>query len=383
MTSNRTLRRQAGFTLLEALIALLITAFGMLGLAGMQMMMSRNADVAKQRSEATRLAEQQIETMRGYTQIQSATGVFAWNDLAGSTQTVTPTGSNTAYTVTSELSGTISDTMRVLKVTVSWRDRSNELNDLKLNTVIAQLDPARSGGLGFPLPANTNLRRPMDRSLNIPFPARDIGNGTSVYSLSNFAIVFSNDSGYVVKRCDAVDIDDVESEEDLDNCSDFNAYIVAGYVSKTMSSFPASLDINETDMAARLTGDESGIECSMQTAENQNTGATISDYKYYLCVIPVATEGTWSGRIHLSGMNSGTDYLVCRFQYADTDYIDDNQRNLQPYSGVNQSLDNQNYVITTSNNCPTVSGLATVEHQNCRSSNPNANAARATDCPAS
>jgi len=382
MRSNRTLRRQAGFTLLEALIALLITAFGMLGLAGMQMMMSRNAEVAKQRSEATRLVEQQIETLRGYTQIQTAAGVVSWNGLASGTDSVTPSGSNTTFARTWTLGGTIDDTMRTLKVTVTWVDRANETNTLTMNTVIAQVDPARSGGVGFPLPANTNLRRPMDRSLNIPFPARDIGGGTSVYSLSNFAIVFSNDSGYVVKRCDAVDIDTVQSEEDLTNCSDFNAYIVAGYVSKTMNSFPASLDINETDLASRLTGDEPGIECSMQTAENQNSGATISDYKYYLCVIPVAaSNGSWSGRIHLSGMNTGTDYLVCRFQYPDTNYIDDNQRNYQPYSLVRQSLDNQNYVITTSNSCPTVSGLATTLHQRCTASE--GSATRTANCPAS
>ena len=44
-----------GFTLLEALIALLVLSFGMLAIAGFQTTLSRNSDLAKQRTEALRL----------------------------------------------------------------------------------------------------------------------------------------------------------------------------------------------------------------------------------------------------------------------------------------------------------------------------------------
>jgi len=97
-------------------------------------------------------------------------------------------------------------------------------------------------------------------------------------------------------------------------------------------------------------------------------------------VMQVAAAGdAWAGKVLLTGMASGSNYLVCRFQYAATNGLTDNQRNVQAYTNVRESLDQQNYYLTTSGSCPTVSGLATTEHQRCTSSNAN----RATDCPAS
>ena len=120
----------------------------------------------------------------------------------------------------------------------------------------------------------------------------------------------------------------------------------------------------------------------MGNAFDQNDGTAIAGYKYYLCVIAVAPGATWSGSVRLAGMQTGTDLLVCRFQFALSSTASNNARNVQPYAGVSESLDNQNYVITTASACPTISALATVLHQNCRSNNPNKNLNRATDCPA-
>ena len=53
--------RNGGFALIEAMVAMLVMAFGMLSLVGMQSMLSRNADTAKQRTEAQRLAEEKLE----------------------------------------------------------------------------------------------------------------------------------------------------------------------------------------------------------------------------------------------------------------------------------------------------------------------------------
>jgi len=392
----------AGFTLVEALIALVITAFGMLGLAGMQMMMSRNAEVAKQRSEATRVAEAKLEELRSFTQIATGAGVVSWDGLTSGSDTQTSDETNTTYTRTWTLStattdaGHITNPYRTIRVNVTWADRSGVTtatnavsNIVTLNSVISQTDPADSGALAFPLPANTTIKRPKNRSLNIPIPSKKLSDGNnSVYSTSSFSIVFNNDSGYVTRKCDPVsDVDDVDTEDELTGCVDFDGYVLSGYISKTMTSFPASLGINETDLAARITGDAAGVDCAVDTATNQNTDATLSDYKFYLCVIPVSTPvadgGSWSGRVHLSGMNTGTDYLVCRLQYPTTATGTSNQRNVQPYTSVAESLDNQNYIITTATDCPSVSNgttsLLTIEHQNCSSSN----ASRAADCPAS
>jgi Tfp pilus assembly protein PilV len=363
---------QRGFTLLEALVTMLVTAFGLLGLLNMQLTLSHNADVAKQRGEATRLAQQSIEGLRSFTAIDTTVGHFAWQDLAGGSDQI---DTNTQFTRQVTLGGVVTDPMRRASVVVSWVDRAGITNQVSLDTVISKTDPTDVGALGFPLPQNTTLKRPKNRSMNIPVPALDLGNGSSVYQMSsNFAVVFSNDSGYVVQRCDHT----VTSEEDLETgCETYDAHILAGYISKTMSSFPASLGVTSAGLSGYDTS--RSIECSFNDAIDQNTGVAMSGYKYYLCIVPVTTDGTWSGTMRLAGMASGTNYLVCRMQFAAAAGLTANARNVQPYSQVNDSLDNQNYIITTSGSCPTQSGLVTTLHQECRSSNPS----RTTDCPAS
>jgi len=359
---------QRGFSVIEALVALAVVAFGLIGVAGLHALMSRNADVAKQRSEAVRLAQQQIESMRSYTTIAAAGGQPSWDGLANGADNTT---TNATFARAWTIAGSASDPMRRVSVNVTWTDRAGDTQQLTLNSVISKTDPADSGLLGFPLPQNTTLKRPKNRNLNIPVPALDLGDGKSVYQLSdNFAVVFSNDSGYVVMRCNFV----VSTAAQLSGCEEYSAYIVAGYVSlHNTPSFPAGLAVN----TASLTG-ATGTSCMLGNAVDQNDGTAIGGYKYYLCVVQVPSGGTWSGPVRLAGMNSGANRLVCRFQYAPATGTSANARNVQPYNAVNESLDNQNYVITGNSTCPTVSGLATTLHQDCRSSNGN----RAADCPA-
>lgn len=371
-----------GFTLIEALIALLVVAFGMLVVAGMQLTLNRNAEVARQRSEATRLAQEQIESLRSYNSIQAGAGLVAWNSIASGTDSPTA-DTNTTFTRTWTVGGSTADTMRSLSVTVNWTDRAGQTagNTLTLNTFMAKMDPALSGALGFPLVGNGTIKRPKNRNLNIPISSVDLGNGQSAVPIGNWAAVFDNDSGWVVRYCAGT----VTTAAQADACTTVNAYIVAGYVSGSSSTaINAATGVN----LALLTGQSSkgNSDCSFGNAVNQNTGATISGYKYYICVIEVPSSGaTWGGTLRLAGaaLNSGAnDYLVCRFQYPSSPTINSNQRNVQPYTTVAESLDQQNYYITTASSCPTVGGLALTAHQNCRSNNPNKNVNRLTDCPA-
>ena len=96
---------QRGFTIIESLMALAVVAFGLLGIAGMQSLMTRSADVAKQRSEATRLAQQKIEALRAYTTIDVTAGQVSWNGLASGTDTTTG-GTNASFARAWTLAGT-------------------------------------------------------------------------------------------------------------------------------------------------------------------------------------------------------------------------------------------------------------------------------------
>lgn len=417
---QRSRSRHGGFALIEALIALLVMAFGMLSLVGMQSMLSRNADAAKQRSEAQRLAQEKLECLRAYTKIAAdattaATrncmgalrAVDTWTDMASATDPTNPltsTFSNASYARSWTLGGASTDPLRPVTVTVAWTDRAGVAQTYSLSSVISQSNPDDSGALGFPLPQNTNLKRPKNRNLNIPVPALDLGGGRSVYQInSTLAVVFSADSGFVIQRCNTiVTAGNYAGLVAGGQCTNYSAYIIAGYLSGD-SSWTSTLattlptGINTVGMTGwDNAGGTQSISCSYSPTalvNDQNTGAVVAGvYRYYLCVIPVTTGGTWGGTIRLAGMttsNSSSRWLVCRFQYpASSLFPNDNERNVQPYVSVSTSLDSQNYYIASGSSCPTVSvttgngpsqqttSVATVLHQDCRTS-----AANGTNCP--
>lgn len=61
---GRRFSKQAGFTLMEVLIAILVLAFGLLGYAFLQTMTLRFAQSANQRTQATNLANAMFDQMR-------------------------------------------------------------------------------------------------------------------------------------------------------------------------------------------------------------------------------------------------------------------------------------------------------------------------------
>jgi prepilin-type N-terminal cleavage/methylation domain-containing protein len=381
-----------GFSLIESLIALAITAFGLLALAGVALKLAHSEDVARQRGEATRLAQEQIESFRSFTQLSSEPGKNAWDSMGSGNTSDQITNhedfnTNTTFTRSWQVFDSAGDPWRRVSVTVAWTDRIKgdaEPQSLTFNSIISKTDPFDSGALAFPQPGNTTLKRPKNRSMNIPVPAVDLGEGKSAIPVgTGLYAVFSNDTGWVVRTCNF----NITSASELDQCAQTTAYIIAGYISLKSSgngnnnnalTFPADLAINTSQISG-----STGVVCNVSDARDQNDNTVLSGYKYYLCVVYVAAEGqAWSGKVRLAGdtLNSGTaDVLVCRFQYATSSTSNANQRNVQPYSGVADSLDNQNYVITNTNSCPTIDSLATTQHQNCRSSN---NATRASECPA-
>lgn len=222
-TQPRALRprraRQAGFTLIEALVALLVMAFGMLSIAGMQATLSRNADIAKQRSEAVRIAQLTLEELRSYDALEVGAGstyTYAVNVVdsvvTDPLNTITPTNSNTTFTrswtvmrddgVTAAVSG---DAKKWIHVTVTWPDRAGDTQSVLLSSIIARNNPAELKGQ-IAGQVRPKVRFPKNRSLNIPYPAVS----TSVPNRSafipppgNVAYVFDNATGNIVSSCAA------------------------------------------------------------------------------------------------------------------------------------------------------------------------------------
>lgn len=387
---------QTGFTILEALIALLVTAFGILALAGMQVMLSHSSDIAKQRSEAVRLAQARMERMRAYDDVGGA-GTNDWNNLPGAAETVT---TNAVYTITPTMGGASGDSMRPATVTVTWTDRTGVAQTVALNSVIAKIEPEDIGFVTNPLPLNQPLRRVKDRNINIPIPAIDLGNGRSATQFdANYVIIYSNTTGGVVQICNPNQVNanatQINDSITAGNCTSTVGYIVAGYIGRSSSGGTAvpdavfnALGMNLSNVTRTNANATYGIRCLFSNALDQNTNATIANYKYYLCIIPLSDPGTpagptWGGTIRVGNVPTTSNYVVCRYQYTQTG-LTTNEANIQPYSGVERSIDEQNYYILNSSSGTACSGLTVtgvslgVLHQNCRTSNA---ANHATECP--
>ena len=92
-THSRPTRRQAGFSLLEVLIATLVLSAGLLGLAGLQIAGMKTTHNSYQMQQATWLVHDLLERMR-VNQVRCGTGTVGGlrNDLMGASLTVTCVG---------------------------------------------------------------------------------------------------------------------------------------------------------------------------------------------------------------------------------------------------------------------------------------------------
>lgn len=350
-----------GFALIEALVAMMVVSFGMLAVAGFQTTLSLNADVAKQRTEATRLAQQKMEYLRTFENLTKyGTQMVSSSALTPVTQeTITSIAGTTTNATFIRSWGITSagapDTGRSVVVTVAWTDRAGNAQQVQLTSHVSATDPLLAGSLWFPLPDGTILRRPKNRSIDIPIPAISIDNtGKSYIPWSGTGggyLVFSDNTGDVVLNCSTT-----PTAENLNTCTPFDGYLLTGYISGSkvaevtqIAPFTSMQHISRTP------------DCTVGSAYDQNvsTPTEITGYKYYTCLIQptdhdtnATTARVWSGRVDLAGNLTGTK--VCRFSTDAATTVNDNHPAV--YLLVDQSLDNQNFYISTGD-CATGSVL--------------------------
>jgi hypothetical protein len=110
-------KRMTGSMLLEVVLAIAVFAFGMLALVQLQGNLTRSSADANERTAATNIAEEIIENIRGFTQVDPVADPNEWGylELVGTAlnQTVTKGPNLKEYTVTAE-------------ITDFWRDGVND-----------------------------------------------------------------------------------------------------------------------------------------------------------------------------------------------------------------------------------------------------------------
>ncbi len=130
---------QRGFTLIEALIASLVGAVAILGLAKLQGFTLSNSADSRMKTHAVNFAQDKIEELRWFANENAYTG------YSGSDND-TPPGVNSNFTRTWTITPCAhSVNCKQADVTVTWADASNAIQAVQLTSYIAGTDPVKSG----------------------------------------------------------------------------------------------------------------------------------------------------------------------------------------------------------------------------------------------
>lgn len=135
--------RQAGLTLIEILIAMAILAAGIVVIVKFQGDLMRNLGSTQQQAEAMSIAESKLNELRYYTVIESGGSGTAYDDIGSGNETTT--SNNTTYTTVWTVTDVEDPPHKVIQVTVTWTDSTAQSQSVTLETIIGQVDPAKSG----------------------------------------------------------------------------------------------------------------------------------------------------------------------------------------------------------------------------------------------
>jgi hypothetical protein len=422
-TSQRALTvRRSGVTLIEALVCLVVMSLGVLALMGLQTNLRYNADVARQRAEASRIASQELEAARAFTTISgSLPGDIPWGGIT--TRTVNgvnlPEGlQNTTYTLVRTVTtlGTGASPggtpRKVITVTVSWADRTAELpqtdqaqtpnQSVTLQALVAGIDPALSGQL-----AVSQVSPPSSlhsgRHAAIPSTAKDLGDGRSAlkpFDRGSSVWVFSNSTGNISSICDEVSTSQQQITAEIlstSQCRVVNGLLVSGFVSGLDSSeitlnsaasptgqrryWPLD-DVTPLQLSAAVDATPICVSDSKLTdQEKSNWRITSTRYKqitYYCAMLLTDAASGWGGTLNLVPESDDTDsntpdpsnwvigtsaenYRVCRY----TKFVDTTTDANKDYVG--NVFHPKKYCLTTpttANSCPSSRVTTSIKEQN-------------------
>lgn len=228
--------RTRGVSLMEALVAMAVMAFGMLAVVGVQATLRMNADIAKQRSEATRIAEEEIERLRTFRQVESVAGpVLGWDEIVSQGATVAAmAAANTTYQVIRNVGTPAGSAQKTLSVTVNWEDRYGNVQNVVLRNVIAGAAPVLSGLLSA-APTRTAPSQRKNRHPTIPLRAHELGTGESVFKPAEggtVAWIFNDVTGVITSVCTvaAASTSSSLTVADLTACTTTAAQLLSGNV---------------------------------------------------------------------------------------------------------------------------------------------------------
>lgn len=367
----RALAGQRGVSLIEALAALAIMGFGLLGVVGMQATLRASSDGSRQRAEAVRIAQARIEDWRAFEQL-GASAATDYADVA--TATTAAAGGNAAFTVTATVTlpappVAAPDPLKLksVRIDIDWRDRADQTNTVRLATAIAGIAPELGGALGLPTDRSVT-QRPLGRNRGIPPTAVDLvdaqGNKTGFSSFtppgapSGVSWTFNNISGLITALCTAPGVCTADKRQLLSGFVRF-ATIVAPPTPATGATQPTGNDSELPAGPAFALGVQVNVALPAVSTEICYTQTSSMDVAYH-CALPTTTTPPhrWSGRSVLTGLplsavvgdNAATNYKVCRYTPSATDTPPDDADHPLDYSDVAAPLAQQNFLVIHAGN---------------------------------
>jgi Tfp pilus assembly protein PilV len=239
-------RRPRGITLVEALVAFAIMAVGLLALIRGQAGLRLEADVTRQRAEAVRIAQEDLERLRGYATLSE----FDASVVAAGPAAVQALDANTSYTLTRSAEEDAASGARLVSVTVEWTDRRGQGQSLTLRSLIARTDPALAGQLSVMSGAGA-ASLPFNRNVQIPATAVDLGGGRSGFrppglpadGSGDLYFVIDNTEATVIEKCSGLpSAEAYASTKASGGCVTLKGSLLSGFVSYDLTSNISAID---------------------------------------------------------------------------------------------------------------------------------------------
>ena len=383
-------RTHRGVSLLEVLFSLLVLSLGVVGMGQLHRQLQAHADTARQRSEAVRLARDEIEAHRISGSKPSTSGSRTVTDIAGQRL-------NTVFHLRREVDEA-NALLPSTTVAITWDGREGLTQQAVLVSALSTQDPVLSGALTL-VPSLRGALGGSAIANALPPSATPIDERRSAFkptASATIAFVVDVATAQVVEQCSGVPAE-VASEdlraEHLTQCIEFKALLLGGTVRFSNAEPPDPVAANDTPLELALSvglpgmlapaspwcnaeaqktviyRDASGVHreavaldatpASRNLASWQDTGER---FVVYRCVVVAAGDPPrWAGQSVLVpvGWTIGTaptQRRVCRYvnDLDGSGAIDRNDEHPLVYRHVDQPLQQQNFLVIRGNlTCPT------------------------------
>lgn len=142
------IKSQSGNTIVEVLIAAFIFAAALFSLVAFQTNLLRDRSLLDQKVYALSLAQDKMQSFRGYTSLTTTAGQFAYDDITNGSMSTTSAGAT--YTMTWTVTDATDPVRKNVNITVTWNSVSGVAQTatdggVQLDSIIGQIDPTLTG----------------------------------------------------------------------------------------------------------------------------------------------------------------------------------------------------------------------------------------------